>query len=330
MSYEPPGISVILVTDRWATIREVVHCLRAQTVREQIELIVVAPTGAELNPPQSDLEGFGGVQVIGIGSIDELAVARSVGVRAAHAPVVVLGETHAFPHPGWAEALIKAHGVEWGAVAPAFGNANPRGALSWAIFLLDYGRWIAGLPAGEIPFAPTHNGAYRRNVLLGLGADMETVLRHGDRLALYLKRCGHLSYFEPAARIDHLNISQPRAWLHERFLFGTLIAGRRAATWPLRRRLVYIAGSPLIPVLILYRLRRSVSLLRRQGELPPGTLAALLLGAVVSTIGEVVGYALGVGRASELRMEEYEMHKVLYADQSASQYPSGITASQNL
>ena len=54
-------------------------------------------------------------------------------------------------------------------IVPGFGNANPNGPLSWAIFLLDYGRWLAGLPAGEIGLAPTHNASYKREVLLSIG-----------------------------------------------------------------------------------------------------------------------------------------------------------------
>lgn len=312
MSSPSPRISVILITDRWETIRRVVDCLRAQTVADQLELVVVTPVGETLDRHFADLADLAGVRIVAVDSIEEFAAARAAGVRAAMAPVVVLGETHSFPHPGWAEALIEAHSGGWGVVAPGFDNANPGSALSWAIFLLDYGRWLAGLPAGEIVLAPIHNGAYRRDVLLALGPQMETALSHGDHLTLHLRDRGSRSFFEPAARIDHLNISRPLPWLGERFVFGVLIAAHRAARWPWHRRLLYIVGSPLIPVVILFRVRRGVRHLQRAGRLPLGTLPALVAGAVVSTIGEVIGYARGAFSGSERQMTEYELHKASY------------------
>jgi hypothetical protein len=314
MTHDQAGISVVLITDRWETIERVVDCLQAQTVRHLVELVVVAPRSQPIDSHLPELNDFAAVRLVEVDSIHEFAAARAAGVRATTAPVVVLGETHSYPHPGWAEALIEAHRQRWGAVSPGFGNANPTSALSWAIFLLDYGRWIAALPAGEIALSPIHNGAYRRDLLLALGPEMETALSHGDRLSLHLHTSGFRSYFQPAARIDHLNISQPLAWLGERFVFGLQIAGQRAARWPWHRRLLYLLGSPLIPVVILARIAPGVNRIRKDVALPLGTIPALVLGAVVSTLGEALGYARGAGLRSELQMMEYELHKARYAD----------------
>jgi hypothetical protein len=229
------------------------------------------------------------------------------------APIVVIGETHTYPDPRWAEALIRAHeGQRWAVIVPGFGNANPNGPLSWAIFLLDYGRWLAGLPAGEIGLAPTHNASYKREVLLSIPA-LDTALAHGDELTLKLKSGGHRAYFEPSAVIDHLNVTQLAPWLHERFLGGRLIAGQRALRWPWWKRLLYVVGSPLIPVVILRRIWRGVRLTRRRTRLPFGTLPALIIGAMVSAMGEMVGYAWGMGTGAEEQMTEYEVHKARYA-----------------
>jgi hypothetical protein len=61
-------------------------------------------------------------------------------VRAASAPIIVLGETHAFPAPLWAEELIRIHDGRCLAVAPGMENGNPQTARSWSGFLMDYGR----------------------------------------------------------------------------------------------------------------------------------------------------------------------------------------------
>ena len=326
MRRERPGISVILTTDRYETIQTVIDCLRTQTVVGQIELVLVAKDLTKLDPADSRFEAFAGVRIVEVGMIERFANARATGVRAARAPIVVIGETHSYPHPGWAEALIEAHRGAWAVVAPGFGNANPGSALSWAIFLLDYGRWLAGLPPAEIEIAPTHNGAYKREFLLQLGSQLETALAHGDLITEHLQARGHRCYFEPGAKIDHLNISRPGPWLGERFLFGLLIAGHRAQRWPWPKRLVYFFGSPLIPVVVLCRLRKALLLARRQVRLPWGTIPGLCVGAAVAALGEAFGYAFGAVRSAEQQMTEYELHKVRYAPRAALLHESPVSS----
>jgi glycosyl transferase family 2 len=313
MTSPRPALTVILATDRFDTIRRVVECLRGQTVRDSIELVIIAPDQASLELDEAALAGFAGVRVLEVGTVERFAPARAAGVRAATAPIVVIAETHTYAHPTWAEELIAAHQGPWGVVAPGFGNANPEGALSWAIFLLDYGRWLEGLPGTETELAPIHNGAFKRDVLLELGPRLESALTHGDELTVHFRDRGHRSYFAPAARIDHLNVVRPRPWFRERYLGGRLIGGQRAGRWSWPRRLAYAAAFPLIPVVILRRLWPGIARARRAGRLPPGTLPAILAGAGLAAVGEAVGYLRGASRGAELEMNEYELHKVRYA-----------------
>ncbi len=307
-----PLLAVVLATDRYETIRPVIRHLSRQTIRDRIEVIIVGP---DPDPPESEhgLDDFARVAVVKVDSIYPLAPARAAGVRAARAPLIFIGETHTYPHPAWAETLVQVPADPWAGVVPGFGNANPRSVLSWAIFLLDYGRWLYLLPATEAATAPTHNGAFRREVLLDLGDGLEHALAQGDTLSLLLRAGGHRMYFEPAARIDHLNVARWRPWVQERFLGGRLLAGRRAARWSVLRRAVYFFGSPLIPFLLAYRLRDVLGTARRAGHLPAGTMPALLAGGAISMVGEMVGYVLGTGPIAERRMMELELHKVRYA-----------------
>jgi hypothetical protein len=310
-------MSIILATDRYETIRPVVQHLRRQTVRGQLEIVIVTPDQESLGLEPSELEGFAGVRVVAIKSLHPLGVARAAGVRAARAPLVFIGETHTYGHPTWAETMIDAHAQPWAAVVPGFGNANPRSPLSWAVLLLDYGYWLHALPSHEASMSPTHNVAYKRQVLLELGGGLEPALSQGDRLPIELRKGGHHSYFESAARLDHLNTAQPGPWMRERFLGGLLLAGRRAQRWSLVRRVVYFCGSPLIPVVILIRLRKAIGVALRTLHLPAGTLPALVLASLISAVGEMVGYARGADRTADLAMMEFEVHKLRYASPRA-------------
>ena len=140
-----------------------------QTVRNQLEIVIVVRPGCRSRLDHAELEGFAGCPHRAGRSLRPFGAARAAGVRAARAPLIFIGETHTYAHPEWAEALIKAHAGPWAAVVPGFGNANPVGALSWSLFLLDYGLWLHMMPARETVMAPTHNVAYKRQVLLDLG-----------------------------------------------------------------------------------------------------------------------------------------------------------------
>ena len=65
--------------------------------------------------------------------------------------------------------------------------------------------------------------------------------------------------------------------------------------------------------MILIRLRKPIGLALRNLRVPAGTLPALVLGTVISMVGEMVGYARGADRAADLAMMELEVHKLRYA-----------------
>jgi hypothetical protein len=305
-------LSVILVTDRYETIARVMKRLGAQTVADEIEVVIVAASKEDIDLDESIVSRLAAVVVAEAGSIEPMAPARAAGVRAATAPVVFLGETHSFPEPEFAAALLRAHDQPWDIVVPGLQNGNPDGVWSWAAFLMDYGQWSAELPPGEIGGGPTWNASYKRVVLLELNGVLERALASGDELPLTLRARGRRAYFEPAARIGHINVGR-RGWMDERYLSGLMVGSHRKGLWSLGRRLLYVCASPLIPVVILSRIARPMTVLRRRGDLPRGIRSALVIGAVVRTAGEIVGYLAGATPAARDRMEHYELHKMRYA-----------------
>ncbi|HVL18197.1 MAG TPA: glycosyltransferase [Gemmatimonadales bacterium] len=318
MSEPPtPSLGIILATDRYETIRPVIRHLQRQTIRDQLEIVMVGDASLPGGLDAAELAGFARVHVETVDSLDPISAARAAGVRAARAPLVFIGETHTYAHPTWAEALVRAQADGRAGLIPGFGNANPASPLSWAIFLLDYGQWLYLMPAGESGIAPTHNGAFRREVLLDLGENLDHALHQGDHLTLLLQSANHRMYFEPSARIDHLNVARWGPWVRERFLGGQLLAGRRAARWSWARRLIYFCGAPLIPMLLVSRLREVLAVARQGGLLPRGTAAAVFLGGTVSAVGEMFGYLVGDRPDVEPQMMEFELHKVQYAARGA-------------
>jgi hypothetical protein len=314
-----PRLSVVLVTDHFRTLERVVRQFGDQTVRQQVELVFVCPSVQALHADQQALAGFASVVTVEVGAIHPMPNARAAGVRAATAPLIFIGETHSFPSPEFVASVLVRHSGPWDVVVPGLDNANSDGPLSWAAFLLDYGYWLRHLPEGEVRSAPAWNVAYKREALLELGAGLGTALTSGDELLTAFRARGRTFYFQPSARLDHANVSRNLTqWADERYLSGLLVGANRRDRWPAIRSILYALASPLIPVVILYRTARSVRVAIRNRRLPPMTIPALVAGAVVRTVGEVVGYLAGARADEERRMEEYELHKVEYTAGSAT------------
>jgi hypothetical protein len=304
-----PELSVVIVTpDVYATIRKTVAHLRAQTARRRLELVIVAPSAGRLGLAEPELAEFLESRVVEVGEIRSIARAHAAGIRRATAPVVVLAEDHSFPEPDWAEALIERHRQPWAAVGPVVRNANPDGLISWADFLLGYGAWLDSAPAGEIDHLPGHNSSYKRALLLDYDRELEAMLEAESVLHWAMKARGDRLYLEPAARTAHLNFGRLAPWIRYLVQAARVFAAARSRRWSPLRRLSYVAGAPLIPLVRLGRIRAE---LRRPGApagLWPRVVPALVLGLALDALGQALGYALGPGTASQ-KLCPFEFHR---------------------
>lgn len=304
----PPDLSVILVTpDCYGTIRQTIRSLREQTVHDRLEIVIVAPSERTLGLVEKELEAFQSVRVIKFGEIKTLAAARVAGIRAASAPLLALGEDHAFPEPGWAEALIEAHRHSWAAVGPAFLNGNP-GLMSWIGLVMDYGRWLEPVAGGVTDDVSGHSSSWNRSRLLDYGPALERMMQAPTLLHWDMQAKGHRLYLEPAAKVRHVNITRLPSYVLDHFYGARVFAAARAQNWPWFQRLFYVGATP---VLMARTLRGWLGHIRRAGldsELFPKAWPLLLLSLTTWTLGQMVGYGLGMGTA-EQRTLDYDARR---------------------
>jgi hypothetical protein len=281
-----PALSYVIPCGGWRHCARVVDCLLAQDEVGEIELVLAGPAVVDGEVPAHVRERFAAVTVVD-SDPQEMHVARARALLAAAAPVVVIGETHCYPQPGWARAMIRAC-AEWDAVGPQIVNANPATGLSWANLTIDYGPFLR--PArGESELLPGQNAAVRTALVAPYGDELDEWMRMPYLLFRRLREEGARLYIEPDARTAHLNVTDHREWLRERMGAARTFASDRAADWSWRRRAVYTAGSPAIPLL---RLRRALRDLRRAGG-PRRAVPPLVVGLLASGLGEAIGYAAG-------------------------------------
>jgi glycosyltransferase involved in cell wall biosynthesis len=298
-------MSVVLVTpDRYDNIRKTMEHLQAQTVLDQLEIVIVVPSAATLDSAKTEIAAFDRVRVVEVGEIKSTGRAIAAGVREASAPVVTYAEEHAYPAPGWAEALINAHRQPWAAVGAALANANPDNMTSWASLFTDFGPWVEPARSGEINHLPWHHTAYKRALLMEYDSKLGAMLETESMLHRDLQARGYRLYFESAAKTNHVNISLLFSYLGAEFHGARMFAANRAqsAKWSIFRRLLYVCRTPLIPFVRLKRILRYIFRSGRQCELLPRILPALILGLIADAFGQLTGYALEAGDAAQRRV----------------------------
>ena len=302
-----PAMSVVITTpDSYETIRKLIGCLRAQTARAALELVIVAPSVADVRAGLADLQEFCCWRVIDLGALRTVAQAKAAGIRHATAPVVVLTEDHSLPDPTWAQALINAHRQDWAAVGPAMDNGNPESLISWADFIIGYGPWFNPPAAGEVDQLPGHNTSYKRDLLVHYGTRLEPLLGAETTLHQELRARGYRLYLEPAAKTFHVNFTRPTRWVPYLCHSGRMFAAERARSWSLLRRAAYGGGACLIPFVRLKRLLPSLR--RSRPELVLPVVAPLFFALIIDAIGQSLGYTLGAGRAAE-KVARLEFHR---------------------
>lgn len=310
MRSAPPDLSVVLATDVFETIRPVLERLHEQTIRDRLEIVLVVSEPRSVEERAEELADFANVRVVEVAKGTPLARARAAGIRSATASRVFIGETHSYPHPGMASALLEAHAQGWDVAVPAFGNANPEGLLSWIGFIADYGPWMDGLPPRPLDYAPFYNVSYEREVLLELGEGLARALDHGDEMLRFLRSTDRQIAFVPDARIDHLNLSRATSMLWERFIAGVLIGGTRSRRWGWPKRLLYCGASPLIAAVLAARAIQTLSPIRDRVLLPRWIVPGILGVSAIQAAGEAMGYVSGPRQWAGEQMQEYELHKL--------------------
>jgi len=306
---DTPLLSVVLATPgRFDTIRNTVHCLLAQSIKERIELIIVTPSRERFEVDENDVSDFFGYKIVGLPGMNSVGAANAMGVRAATAPVVALCEDHSFPEPGWAEALIKAHTGDYAAVGPVIKNANPKTLVSWADLLVAYAPWIDSTPSGESDHLPGHNSSYKKEVLLSYGSELEKMMASESVLHWDLRQKGYRLYIEANAKTAHTNFSLFSSWIKSKFHSGRVFGSARVHAWPSWKRLVFTVASPLIPIVRLWKIIFLMPGSRQTVGVFLKVIPVMIAGLSFSALGEMTGYAFGPGNSIDI-LSYYEFHR---------------------
>lgn len=307
-----PKLSIILLLSRrYAWLRRTIHHWASQGEVGAIEVIIVRPIERrDAAIVRADLSPFWGSQVIDVPSMESVADGFVAGVRAARGPIVMLAEDHAFPEPGLAAAMLEAYDdPRIVAAGPVMCNANPVTRASRSAFVVAFSAVGFARATRAARSLGGHNASYRRDTLLAFGDDLPELYRSERVLQFEIEARDGEMMLVAGPRMAHYNFSRWRPMIVHAFTGGRLFGAQRCRAWGWPRRLLYIAAAPLIPAIRLLRIGRDLR------ESPPdfwtalvGGLPAIAFTLSLHALGEVAGYALGLGNAA-VQYAPFELYR---------------------
>ena len=303
-------LSVLLtLLQDFDALRKTITKLQAQTVRDQLEIIISTTHDKLAQIDQSMLQAFGAYQVVTLEHMETGSHAWAEGIKKARAPIVVLAEDHCFPPPHWAATLIDAHKSDYAAVCPAIGNGNPDSAISWANFSLTFLEWFAPEQSHEVDYAPGHNTSYKRDILMQYSDNLAYWFNPERVLHYDLRAKGYRLLLDARVTVSHVNISVLGGYVGHSFYGGRIFGDSRSKHWGIINKLGHTLGAPLVPVLRAMRIIQTLNTPQKRAQAQlMRAFRYILLGLCCHAVGEVVGYWVGMGDAND-HYSNYELRR---------------------
>jgi hypothetical protein len=222
---------------------------------------------------------------------------RAVGLSLARGRLVAMTEDYVVPAEDWLEQICRAHEQPYAVIGGAIENSVDR-PLNWALYYCDFGRYGDPLQPGEAEYASDVNIAYKREALAAV-RDVWCGDYHETTVNWALRSRGETIFLDPRMIVyeQRSKITLLQA-LRERVEWGRIFAETRISTCSLWRLVYYVAGTSVLPVLLILRVFRHMLRQRRSARQFAQTipLAACLL--VAWSWGEFVAYFGGLARAN--------------------------------
>jgi hypothetical protein len=198
-------------------------------------------------------------------------------------------EDHAVPTDDWRRQIIHAHRRPHAVIGGTIDNYVDR-PLNWALYYCDFGRYGSPLPEGQAAFASDVNVAYKRSALESI-SNIWRDAYHETTVHWVLQSRGEAIFLDPSMVVFQQRPAIPfRTALKERIEWGRAFAETRVTECSSVLRMLYAAGTPILPALLLARI---VSHMIRQRRTLKQTALTLPLAAcllVAWALGEMIGY----------------------------------------
>lgn len=277
---------------------ETLESLRCQRGGHTYEVIVADRRNDDIS--RTIEENYPEVRLIACPPETSLPELRAIALDHAAGQFVVVTEDHCIPANDWLESIALAFSTappQTAAVGGCVENGVHDTALDWATFFCEYGFFLAPITEGPTLVLPGMNVAYVHSVLQNIDRSVLTGGFWETTLHPMLLNTGKVMISTPTIKLYHSKKFSFTLFVRQRFLYSRHYAGHRFGRHQMTRRLIAFVATPVLPLVLLYRLLKQIGAKNRLRLELVSALPILVLFVMVWAWGEMVGYALGAGDA---------------------------------
>ncbi len=293
MSKVPPRLSVVITST--VPLRKAPDCLievLKQRSGRQVEVIFVCSSDSGIQETMA----ADAPDVAFISLSPEAALPRLLGTALARARGEIIAITDATCRidEHWLSALLNAHEAPHPIIGGAVEPDRFERLADWAAYFCDYGQFMLPLAEGVAYEVPGNNISMKRGVL-GKGREFVEGEFWKTHWCRRIQAEGLSLYKAPSIVVFYRKSFRLWAYLVHRFHNGRCFAGMRLAQLSRAGRVVYMVGSPLLPILFCVRILRVVLPKRRHLGWFCLSFPIIILATTSWALGECVGYLSGPG-----------------------------------
>lgn len=293
-----PAITIVVASNRSrALLNSCLASILPQCERLAAEIIVArSGTAAELSELRRSMPD---VHFVGASPGTSIPELRGIGMAESTGDIVALTEDHCIADDAWVATLLRHAQDPADVIGGGMGNAQRQRTVDWAAYFSEYGFFSdhrKDIPGIERPLITGANVAYKRRVIHEVvrwaqQGEWENVAH--NRL---LARGSAMRFVRTAAIYQNKNYRFGEFCV-DRYEHGRDFARKRLVEEPGTRRWLMLCATPLLPVLLTYRIAKAAAPERWTTFLRalPVTFAFL----TAWSVGEAAGYLRGPASASQ-------------------------------
>ena len=218
------------------------------------------------------------------------------GIAKARGTVIALTDSMCIPDEHWIESILTSHASPDLIIGGVVESLPRRKWLDWAAYFCEYGQFMHPLIDGVVTELPGNNISFKRWVLKKGRAFVEPKFWK-TYWCRQLQEEGIQLVSKPSIVVYDKKSYRLIPFLSRRFHHGRCFAGMRCSQLSLSSRILFVVGSPLLPLLFLARLLNTIV---RKGRYIKEFIIAFpfsVLAIFSWSLGEFWGYLTGPGRS---------------------------------
>jgi len=286
---------VIAASNNISLLKQCLASLKRQWEAEDTEVIVVS----NYNGLTKDMieKHFPHVRHLRLPEDTTLPELMTQGISCSRGEIVALTEDHCIFDENWCSEIKKAHESPYSVIGGSVENASCKRSLDWAVYFYDYGKYMLPNQPGVVNSLSGMNVSYKKSIL----KQFENSYQKGffeTFIHEELRNQGHSLYLVPTAVVYHKKNYEIKDALTQCYHHGRSYGGMRIANAILLKRIAFIFGSLMLPILLSSRIVLGIIRKRRHIRELFLSLPYLLLLMASWSFGEFCGYLGGEGTSS--------------------------------